>query len=141
MSLIDLLAAAFTIVLFIILAYKIYNNTKQMRGTAKKSGSGKADDMMHDFMDQPVLWAKLSKGLEASGPDEELSMTLMVNAAFQGFQAQCEEADGGTLDENEILALEEGVHRICAMPGVAKYLEDLKPDFSQRLLAIIDQTP
>ena len=141
MSVIDIFAAAITIVLFIILAYKIYNNTKLMRGTAKKSGSGKADDIMHDFMDQPVLWAKLSKGMAASGADEELSMTLMVNAAFQGFEAQCQEADAVTLDENGILALEEGVHRICAMPGVAKYLDDLKPDFSQRLLTIIDQTP
>ncbi len=112
-----------------------------MRGTAKKSGKSKADDLMHDFMDQPVLWAKLAKGIAASGPDEELSMTLMVNAAFRGFESQCEAADAGNLDENGILALEEGVHRICAMPGVAKYLEDLKPDFSQRLLTIIDQTP
>ncbi len=139
MSSLDIFAAAITIVLFIILAFKIYNNTKQMRGTKEKSGSGKADDMMHDFMDQPVLWAKLSKGLEASGPDEELSMTLMVNAAFQGFEAQCEQADAGALDESEILALEEAVHRIVAMPGVEKYMADLKPDFSQRLLSIIDK--
>ncbi|NQV40778.1 MAG: hypothetical protein HQ506_00355 [Candidatus Marinimicrobia bacterium] len=141
MTPIDIFAAAITIVLFIILAYKIYNNTKLMRGTAKNSGSGKADDLMHGFMDQPVLWAKLAKGIEASGPEEELSMTLMVNAAFQGFEAQCEAADAGALDEKGILALEEGVHRICAMPGIGKYLDDLKPDFSQRLLTIIDQAP
>ncbi len=141
MSGIDIFAAAITIVLFIVLAYKIYNNTKLMRGTSKKSGSGKTDDMMHDFMDQPLLWAKLAKGIDASGPDEEVRISLMVNAAFQGFEAQCKEADAGSLDENDILALEEGVHRICAMPGVAKYLDDLKPDFSQRLLAIIEQTP
>lgn len=141
MSLTDLFAGAVTVLLFIILAYKIYNNTKLMRGTSKKSGSGKADDLMHDFMDQPVLWAKLTKGIAASGPEEEVRMTLLVNAAFQGFEAQCEQADEGTLGEVDILALEEGVHRICAMPGVAKYLDDLKPDFSQRLLTIIDQTP
>lgn len=137
----DILAAAVTVVLFIVLAYKIYNNTKLMRGTLKKSGSGKADDMMQDFMDQPVLWAKLAKGIEASGPEEELSMTLMVNAAIQGFEAQCKEADAGTLDAKGILALEEAVHRICAMPGITKYLDDLKPDFSQRLLSIVDKTP
>lgn len=112
-----------------------------MRGTKEKSSSDKAEDFMQGFMDQPLLWAKLAKGIEASSPDEEVRMTLMVTAAFQGFESQCDEADAGDLEEGEILALEEAVHRICAMPGVAKYLEDLKPDFSQRLLAIIDQTP
>jgi hypothetical protein len=141
MSATDIFLAAITIVLFIILAFKIYNNTKLMRGTANKSRSGKAEDLMHDFMDQPLLWAKLAKGIEASSPDEEMRISLMVNAAFQGFETQCEEAEAGDLDENEILALEEGVHRICGMPGVAKYLKDLKPDFSPRLISIIDKTP
>jgi len=139
MDIVNIFVAVVSIGLFIILAYKIYNNTKQMRGTEKKSSTDKVEDFMHGFIDQPALWAKLAKGIAASTPDEEVRMSLMVNAAFQGFESQCEQAVAGTLDENEILALEEGVHRICAMPGVKKYMADLKAEFSPRLQLIIDQ--
>ncbi len=135
----DILIIAVTIVLFVIMALKIYKNTKMMRGTEEKSGSDKSENYMHEFVDQPLLWVKLAKGIEANSPDEEVSMTLMVNAAFQEFETQCEQADTGELNENGILALEEAVHRICAMPGVTKYMEELIPDFSPRLKAIIDQ--
>ena len=135
----DIFIAVFIVVLFMIIAYKIYNNTKLMRGTKEKSGSEKAEDFMHDFVDSPELWVKLAKGIDASTPDEEVRLSLMVHAAFQEFETQCEQADAGILEGVEVLALEEAVHRICAMPGVAKYLDDLKPDFSTRLLAIINQ--
>ncbi len=138
-SVTDIFAGIITIVLFIILAYKIYKNSKMMRGTDKESGSGNPENFMHDFVDQPLLWVKLAKGIDASTPDEEVQMSLMVNAAFQEFEAQCTQADAGELEENGIIALEEGIHRICAMPGVEKYLDGLKSDFSPRLLAIVDQ--
>ncbi len=137
----DILIAVFALILFIILAYKIYKNTKLMRGTEEKSGSKKAEDFMHDFVDSPELWVKLAKGIEASSPDEDVRMSLMVNAAFQGFEAQCSQADTGILEEVDLLALDEAVHRICAMPGVQKYLADLKPGFSPRLQAIIEKKP
>jgi len=127
------------IVLFIVLAYKIYKNTRMMRGTDEKSTHDTAEDYMHDFVDQPILWAKLAKGIEASSPDEEVSITLMLNAVFQGFESQCAEAEAGKLDDGEIQALEEAVHRICAMPGVQKHLADMKADLSPRLQSIIDQ--
>jgi len=139
MSTLDIFAAGITIVLFIVMGFKIYKNTKQMRGTEKKSRSNSPEALMHDFIDQPELWIKLAKGISATSPEEEVRLTLMVNAAFQGFESQCEQAEDGTLDDTGILALEEAVHRICAMPGVEKYLVNLKPDLSQRLQTIIDQ--
>lgn len=110
-----------------------------MRGTDAASTHDTAEDYMQGFMEQPLLWAKLSKGIAASSPEEELSINLMLTAAFQGFEAQCKELDAGEMDEVEIQALEEAVHRICAMPGVQKYLEDMRADFSSTLQAIIDQ--
>lgn len=137
----DIFAAILAIILFIILGVKIYKNSKQMRGIEDKSSSHNPEDFMHDFVDQPELWIKLAKGIPASTPEEDVSLTLMVNSAFEGFEAQCQQADAGTLDETGVQALEEAVHRICAMPGVQKYLDDLKPDLSPRLQAIIEATP
>lgn len=138
MGVMDILIAAVAVILFIILGNKIYQNTRQMRGTDQKSKSS-PEDFMHEFIDQPELWIKLAKGIPASSPEEDVQLTLMVNTTFQEFEGQCEKADAGTLEESEIQALEESVHRICAMPGIAKYLDDLKPDLSPRLKTIIDQ--
>lgn len=138
MNVMDLVIAAIAVLMFIILGSKIYKNTRQMRGTDKKSRSN-PEDFMHEFIDQPELWIKLAKGIPASTPEEDVQLTLMVNTTFQEFESQCEKADAGDLEENQILALEESVHRICAMPGVTKYLDDLKPYLSPRLQMIIDQ--
>jgi len=138
MGMTDLLIAAIAIVLFIVLGRKLFNNAKQMRGTDKKA-SHNPEDFMHEFIDQPELWIKLAKGIPASSPDEDVRLTLMVNTTFQEFENQCELAEAGELEDSEIQALEESVHRICAMPGVEKYLSDLKPDLSPRLKTIIDQ--
>lgn len=139
MGTIDIIAAGITIVLFIVMGFKIYKNAREMRGIEDKSRSNNPEDFMHEFIDQPELWIKLAKGIPASSPDEDVRLTLMVNAAFQEFETQCEQAEAGELEEGEIQALEEAVHRICAMPGVAKYLSDLKSELSPRLQMIIDQ--
>jgi len=135
---IDNIAAAITIVLFIFLGYKIYQNKKMMRPAEEKSSKDKAEEIMHGFVDQPMLWVKLAKGEAAASPDEDVRMSLMVNAAFQEFEAQCARHESAALEAKELEALSESVSRICGMPGVHKYLNDIKPQLSQRLQSIID---
>ena len=135
----DLLAPFVTIVLFIILAYKIYKNTKMMRGTAEKSTEEKAEDFMHGFVDQPELWVKLAKGLKPESAEEDARMSLLVTATYRGYDAQCAQLDAGKMDAGQEEALHEAVHRICAMPGVGRYLPELKPQLSACLQKIINE--
>ena len=132
----DNIIVVVTIGLFVFLGYKIYVNKKLMRPAGSNSSKGKADDIMHG-LDKPELWVKLAKGEAAATPDEDMRMSLMVNAAFQGFETQCAEAD--TLGEHEHEVLKASISRIVAMPGVDKYLSELKSKLSTRLQSIIDE--
>ncbi len=140
MSYADLIIVGITLVLFVVLGYKIWQNKKLMLGTTKPKKVETTEDFMHDFVDQPELWVKLAKGIPPMSPEEDASMSLMVGAAFQGFNAQCSQYELGELDDSEVQALRESVVRIYSMPGVKKYWDDIQPDMSSCMLRFIDES-
>lgn len=140
MSYVDIIIVAITLILFVILGFKIWQNKNLMRGTAKPKKIETTEDFMHGFVDQPELWVKLAKGISPISPEEDASMSLMVGAAFQAFNEQCHNYEKGELDDSEAQALKESVFRIYSMPGVKKYWGDIMPDMSPCMLQFINES-
>ena len=132
----NLIAGFITIILFIFLGYKIYQNTKLMRNSGSPSVKQKSEDMMHGFLDQTSLWAKLAKGELPSSPEEDVSMAMLVAAAVREFEAQCSEYEKGQMEEHDWEMLQESILNISSMLGVKKYWLELKPDMSDLLRSI-----
>ncbi len=138
MGLLDVIVVIITLFLFVVVAYRFYQNTKQMRSSGKPVARDSAEDFMHDFVDQPELWVKMAKGEKPVSAEEDASMSLMVGTAFDGFNAQCTLYEKGELEDHDLEILRESILRIASMPGVAKYLEALKPQMSTCLRSIVD---
>ncbi|NQV49259.1 MAG: hypothetical protein HQ507_02090 [Candidatus Marinimicrobia bacterium] len=134
----NLIIALVSIILFVILGYKIWQNTKLMRSSGVSSLKEKSENMMHDFLDQPKLWAKLAKGEQPDSPEENANMFLLVSAAVREFENQCSEYEKGLLEDHEWETLQESIASFTSMPGVKKYWLELKADMSVLLQSVVE---
>jgi hypothetical protein len=66
-------------------------------------------------------------------------MSLLVRAMLRGFEAQAYQYQAGLLEKDEWQALRAAIIGMCALPGVARYWEQLRPQMSQRLQSIVEE--
>lgn len=128
------------LVSLIYLAVQIRQNTKMMRSSAKQQLTAGTQNLIYKAIDNSDAWVKLTNGEHASTPEEDARMSLLVRAMLRGFEAQVYQHQAGLLEEDEWQALRAAIVGICALPGVARYWEELKPHMSERLRLIVEES-
>ena len=135
------IGGAFAVLVSLIyLAAQIRQNTKMMRSSAKQELTVATQNLIYKLIDNSDIWVKLTTGGEASSPEEDARMSLLVRAMLRGFEAQIYQYQAGLLEDDEWQALRAAIVAICALPGVAKYWEQLKPHMSERLRSVVEDT-
>jgi hypothetical protein len=131
--------AVAVLVSLIYLATQIRQNTKMMRSSAKQELTISTQNLIYKAIDNSDIWVKLTKGEQASSPEEDARMSLLVRAMLRGFEAQAYQYQAGLLEKDEWQALRAAIIGMCALPGVARYWEQLRPQMSQRLQSIVEE--
>ena len=135
------IGGAFAVLVSLIyLAAQIRQNTKMMRSSAKQELTVATQNLIYKLIDNSDVWVKLTTGLEASSPEEDARMSLLVRAMLRGFEAQSYQYQAGLLEQDEWQAMRAAIVEICALPGVARYWELLKPHMSERLRSVVEET-
>ncbi|NQV30959.1 MAG: hypothetical protein HQ508_08730 [Candidatus Marinimicrobia bacterium] len=134
----NIIITIISIILFVILGYKIWQNTKLMRTSGGSSLKEKSEDLMHEFLGQPLLWAKLAKGIQPDSPEENANMFMLVSAAIREYETQCSEYEKGLLEAHEWERVQESIASFTSMPGVKKYWLELKPEMSELLKSVVE---
>jgi hypothetical protein len=122
----------------IYLAIQIRQNTRMMRSSAKQQLTAGSQNLIYKAIDNSDAWVKLTSGEQASSPEEDARMSLLVRAMLRGFEAQTYQYHAGLLEKDEWRALRAAIVGMCTLPGVAKYWEELKPHMSERLRTVVE---
>ena len=134
----EIIGAVAVVISLVYIAAQIRQNTQMMRSTAKQSLTETTQGVIYKAMDYPAEWVKLITGEEPMSPDEDARMSLLVRAILRGFESQCYQAQVGLLEKDEWRALRTAIRDICALPGVNKYWQQLRPHMSTRLQKVVD---
>lgn len=132
------LGAIAVIVSLFYVAVQIRQNTRVMRAAAKQSLTDSSQAYIYKLVDNSDIWLKLTKGVDAATPDEDVKMSLLVRAMLRGFEAQCYQYDAGLLEDDEWLALKSAITNICGLPGVQNHWLQHRPFMSKRLQGVVD---
>ncbi len=111
-----------------------------MRSSAKQELTVGTQNLIYKLIDNSDAWVKLTNGEQASSPEEDARMSLLVRAMLRGFEAQRYQYEAGLLEEDEWQTLRAAIVSICALPEVNKYWEQLKPHMSERLRLVVEES-
>ncbi len=134
----EIIGAVAVVVSLIYVAAQIRQNTRMMRTAAKQSLTEASQGFMYAAIDNSEDWVKLMAGESASTPEQDARMSLLVRAMLRGFESQCYQYESGLLEEAEWRALQSAIKDLCALPGVNKYWQQLKPHMSERLKRVVE---
>jgi hypothetical protein len=134
----EIVGAIAVVITLIYVAMQIGQNTKMMRSGAKQSLTATTQNLIYKAIDNSAEWVKLTTGDEPATPEEDTRMSLLVRAMLRGFESQCYQYEAGLLEEDEWYALRTAIKDICALPGVNRYWEQLRPHMSERLQKVVD---
>ncbi len=134
----EIVGAIAVVITLIYVAMQIGQNTKMMRSGAKQSLTATTQNLIYKAIDNSAEWVKLTTGDEPATPEEDTRMSLLVRAMLRGFESQCYQYEAGLLEKNEWYALRTAIKDICALPGVNRYWEQLRPHMSERLQKVVD---
>ncbi len=134
----EIVGAIAVVITLIYVAMQIGQNTKMMRSGAKQSLTATTQNLIYKAIDYSAEWVKLTTGDEPATPEEDTRMSLLVRAMLRGFESQCYQYEAGLLEEDEWYALRTAIKDICALPGVNRYWEQLRPHMSERLQKVVD---
>ncbi len=134
----EIVGAIAVVITLIYVAMQIGQNTKMMRSGAKQSLTATTQNLIYKAIDNSAEWVKLTTGDEPATPEEDSRMSLLVRAMLRGFESQCYQYEAGLLEEDEWYALRTAIKDICALPGVNRYWEQLRPHMSERLQKVVD---
>lgn len=134
----EIVGAVAVVVSLIYVAAQIRQNTRMMRSTAKQSLTETTQQFLYMAIEKSEDWYKLVSGGEASTPEEDARMALIVRAMLRGFESQCYHYETGLLEEEEWQALRNTIRFGCRLPGASKYYEELKPQMSARLIKVVE---
>lgn len=134
----EFVGAVAVVVSLIYVAVQLRQNTRLMRTTAKQNLTESTQQMIYQAGQNADIWVKLTSGVEPSTPEEDARMSLLVRAMLRGFESQCYHNEAGLLEDDEWGALRKAMRDLCALPGINKYWQELKPHMSIRLQRVID---
>ena len=134
----EITGAIAVVVSLVYVAAQIRQNTKMMRSAAKQGLTETSQNLIYKAMDNPADWLKLVNGEQPDSPEQDARMSLLARAMLRGFESQCYQYDVGLLEEDEWRALRAAIIDICALPGVNRYWERLRPHMSGRLQKVVD---
>ena len=134
----EIVGAIAVVVSLIYVAAQIRQNTKMMRSAAKQSLTEASQNFLYMAIDRSEEWVKLTSGEDPATTEEDARMTLIIRAMLRGFESQCYQYDSGLLEEDEWHALQTTIQWVCALPGVNKKWQELKPHMSARLVKVVD---
>ncbi len=134
----EIIGAVAVVISLIYVAAQIRQNTKMMKTTAKQNLTEATQSIIYAAIDRSEEWVKLTSGVEPSSPEEDARMSLLVRAMLRGFESQCYQYESGLLEDDEWQALRQAIRDLCALPGVNRYWQQLKPQMSKRLRAVVE---
>lgn len=134
----EIVGAIAVVVSLIYVAAQIRQNTKMMRSGAKQSLTETSQNLIYKAIDNPADWLRLVNGEQPESPEQDARMSLLTRAILRGFESQCYQYEVGLLEDDEWRALRAAIVDICALPGVNRYWQQLRPHMSGRLQKVVD---
>lgn len=117
---------------------QIQQNTKMMRSTAKQGLTEAAQNLIYNIIENADEWTGMTASEKPASAAADLRMSMLVRAMCRGFETQCYQYEAGLLKEDEWHALRNAIQDICALPGVRRHWEQLKPHVSERLHKVVE---
>ena len=133
----EIIGAIGVIITLIYLAIQINQSTRMMRVAAKQEQTAVGQNFIFQIAEHPEIWMKL-KTNERLTDLEEATLELLVRGGSRGWESFCYMNDAGLFESQEWEALQLSLQKFVSLPPVAKIYEDIRPELSTRLCAILD---